>query len=319
MNISAIHIANLFSYASYQGVSEDSLRTHLETNDLNVCNTENSVTVSEFLTIYKTLLQKSNNRYFGLYYGCFLNIKALGFINQISLNATDITQAILILQAYLNASFPIIKLIHHTNNSTYSIELKCTIKDESLNSPILDTVFCFIYRELKLMLHPKSDVTVFLPYPKTKEYSKLLDTDIEKGEKHLIQIHNVTLQSEIYTENNTAIAILLPKFISLLNKKDYEGFSLQMRNMILNMCTPEIPTFNQVAKQFPYSTRTIQRKLTKENNSFRKISNGIKKELSYYLIQGKQMKNKDIAFYLGYADTSAYLHALKNWMGNKNN
>lgn len=79
------------------------------------------------------------------------------------------------------------------------------------------------------------------------------------------------------------------------------------------MCCPELPNFEQVAKQFPLSNRTIQRKLTDEGTSFRKITNSIKKELSKYLVKGKFLKTQDISLMLGYLEPSAYLHAVNKW------
>jgi len=64
--------------------------------------------------------------------------------------------------------------------------------------------------------------------------------------------------------------------------------------MILSMCNPALPTFDQVAKQFPLSNRTIQRKLTTEGLSFRRITGDIKKELSNYLIKRQSIQTQDI-------------------------
>ncbi len=82
------------------------------------------------------------------------------------------------------------------------------------------------------------------------------------------------------------------------------------------MCNPEIPNLNQVQKQFACSERTFQRRLTAEGTSFRKIVNEIKEELSDYLSNERHLKTKDIAYILGYSESSAYLHALKGWKMN---
>lgn len=237
----------------------------------------------------------------------------MGFISQISLNTSSIEQAVLLLHEYLKTTFPLVSLSIKENNETYTIQLNSSIEDEKLRKHLLDTVFCFIYRELKLMLTDDFLPKLELPYNKTIEYSKLLLSKITSGKKHLIQLSNKVLQTEINAKRVKEIELLLPQFLKMLNTKNHQKFSLQMRNMILNMCSPEIPTFEQVSKQFPLSTRTIQRKLTKEGQSFRKISNEIKKELSFYLSKGKKIKTQDIASILGYSDASAYLHAVKNW------
>ena len=93
----------------------------------------------------------------------------------------------------------------------------------------------------------------------------------------------------------------------------YGKFSRQVRGMILNMCKPELPTFEQVAQQFPISQRSFQRKLRQEGLSFRRIADDIKKELSFYLSEGNQLKTLEIAYLLGYSEASAYLHAVKRW------
>jgi AraC-like DNA-binding protein len=313
MKISAPHVANLFEYGSYQGISEFSLRANLNTNDLDVCNPQNTVSESEFLTVFETLIDKTQNPHFGLYYGCFLNIKALGLIATLSLNASSIKQAVLFLQEYLKTTFPLVSILVVENNELYNLELKCSIEDEILKNHLLDIVFCFIYRELKLMLSDEFLPQLQLPYNEFDEYSKLLTSKIIKGKTHSIQLNSTVLDSGINKKRVKEIELLLPQFMIMLDKEVYEGFSLEMRNMILNMCCPEIPTFEQVSKQFPLSERSIQRKLTKEGWSFRKITDDIKRELSYYLAKGKQIKTQDIAYILGYSEPSAYLHAVKRW------
>lgn len=313
MKISAPHIANLFDYASYQGISEHSLRAILIENELDVCNPINKVTKEDFLSVYQALIDKTNNSHFGLYYGCYLNIKALGFIVEVSLNASSIEQAVLILQEYLKATLPFVTLLVEEYDEVFTMQLDCNIKDEVLKNHLLDTVFCFIYRELKLMLPREFPFKLQLPYTNIEVYSILLGSEIEKGKRHSLAFSNEILKSEINQKRVKEIEILLPKFIMLLDNINYKDFSLQMRNMILNMCCPEIPTFRQVSKQFPLSDRTIQRKLTKEGRSFRKISDDVKKELSYYLAKGKKIKTQDIAYILGYSEPSAYLHAVKRW------
>lgn len=313
MKISTPHIANLFDYGFYQGISELTLRTNLRENDLDVCNPQNTVSKSEFLAVFETLVDKTQNAHFGLYYGCYLNIKALGLIATLSLNASSIEQVVLFLQEYLKTTFPLVSLSIIENNEIYNLRLDCSIEDRTLKNHLLDTVFCFIYRELKLMLSDEFLPKLQLPYSEVDEYSKLLTSKIVRGKTHLLQLNRNVLSSEINKKRVKEIELLLPQFMKMLDNKNYKGFSLEMRKMILNMCCPEIPTFEQVSRQFPLSDRTIQRKLTEEGQSFRKISDNVKRELSYYLTKGKQIKTQDIAYILGYSEPSAYLHAIKRW------
>lgn len=313
MKISAPHIANLFDYGSYQGINELELRANLKVNDLDVCVPQNTIDKSEFLSVFKTLIDKTKNTHFGLYYGCYLNIKALGVIAELSLSTSNIEQAVCFLQEYLKNTFPIVSLLAKENNTVYELQLVCSIEDITLKNHLLDTVFCFIYRELKLMLSNHFSQKLELPYDDLKEYSNLLGIKVKSGKTHLLQLDSKVLSSEINNKRVREIELLLPQFMKMFDNKNYNKFSLQMRNMILNMCSPELPTFEQVSKQFSLSDRTIQRKLAEEGQSFRKISDDVKRELSNYLAKGKQIKTQDIAYILGYSEPSAYLHAVKRW------
>ena len=315
MKILAPHIANLFFYGTCQGIDELTLRQFLIDDQLDVCNSNNWVNDTEYLKVLGVLVNKVNNQYFGLYYGSYLNIKALGLIAEISINASSIEQAVILLQKYLDSTFSFVSLILEQNSERYILHLECTLEDKVLKNHILDTVLCFIYRELKLMLVEKYYPTIKLPYSNIDEYTKFLNAIIIKGNSHSLVLSIDVLGIEINKKRVKEIELLLPKLLIMLDKKKggYKIFSHQVRNIILNMCGPELPMFEQVSKQFALSDRTIQRKLTGEGQSFRKISDEIKRELSNYLAKGKQIKTQDIAYILGYSEPSAYLHAVKRW------
>jgi len=315
MKISAPHIANLFSYASYSGIKEDELRNYLTDDKLDVCKVNNTVSESEFLNVFKALMVSTNDNYFGLHYGCNLNIKALGFITQLSLNASSIEQAVYILQNYFKDSFPLVSLDAKRIKDKYMLKLETTIQPIDLKNQLLDTVYCFLYRELKLMATNEMLPVLKLPYANCTEHSKFLDARIEKGNEHSFIFDATILERKINKKSTNEIELLLPKFLQMLDKKKsgYQSFSIQVRNMVLNMCRPQLPKFEQVAVHFPLSNRTIQRKLTDEGLSFRKITDEIKSELATYLSKGNKMKTQDIAFILGYSEPSAYLHAEKKW------
>lgn len=316
MEIQALHIANLFSYSSYVGIKEEELRKHLSDRSLDVCNPDNDITEEEFLKVLTELMLITKDKYFGLHYGCFLNIKALGFISQLSLNASSIQQAVFILQNYFENSFPLVILTAVEKNNTYRLEINCTVKDRNMRSQLLDIAFVFLFRELKLMVSDELLPTLQMPYLNRNEYSNFLNAGVEKGKGYFFIFDMAVKYAPINKKATGQIEILLPKFLQMLDKRKpgYKPFSQKVRSMVLNMCSPELPTFEQVAVQFPLSQRTIQRKLSAEGLSYRKIADDIKKELSNYLSKSHQIRTLDIAYILGYSESSAYLHAAKKWV-----
>lgn len=315
MKIKATYVANIIEYASYKGISEVMLRNHLIEKKLDLCNQDMTVTFFEYQNVFKALMSATKDKDFGIHYGSFLNLKALGFIVQISLNTTSIQQAVFILKNYLANTFPVVRIEDRLKETGYILSLTCEIEEAKLKKQFLDFVFCFIYRELKLILPIDSSLTIELPDSSIGEMKKLINDKITKGKGYKFMLPKTVLNTEINVSKVKQIEILLPKFLQLINTKKHSlsPFSVQIRNMILNLCKPEIPNFEQVATHFPFSIRTIQRKLSNENSSFRMIADGIKNELSIYLSKGYKMKTQEIAYLLGYSEASSYLHAVKKW------
>lgn len=315
MKIQAIHLGNLLAYAQYKGLKEDDLRAGLSNPLVDVCSEENYISSSDYLKVFNMLCLYSNSHFCGLHYGFFLNIKSLGFIATLSQQAINIEQAVLILQDYLKYSFPLISLNAINEDNKYILNIKYIGGVKALKSQIIDAVFCFVYREIKLML--PHDVFVYLEHPKgtNNEYIKFFNQDIIVGKNYSIFFDATVLNKLINKKTLKEIDILLPKFLKMLNKKGkvYKGFSARVRDITLNMCQPELPTFDKVCAQFNTSNRTVQRRLAEEGITFRKIADDIRKELHVYLTAGKKMKTQDIAYILGYSEPSAYLHAVKRW------
>ena len=165
------------------------------------------------------------------------------------------------------------------------------------------------------MMISKENLALALPYDDQTDYLLMFKKGIRKASFHTISVDIKKANGEINKKHFKDLEILLPQFLTMINsgKKKYQNFALKTRNMILNMCAPELPTLQQVCQQFAMSQRTFQRRLTQEGHSFRAISNEIKKELAAYLREGNKMKTQDIAFILGYSEPSAFLHAMKSW------
>ncbi len=308
MKIATIHLENLLDYGSSQGYHD------LPAISLPDKGHDDYVEESEYLKVYRDLMLRSDQRYFGLRFGAYLNLKTLGLILEISLNATGIEQSVLILQKYLALSFPLVSVELRKDNDYCLLEFNCVVEETTIRQNLLDMVLTIVYRELKLMLPKNKYPEIQLPYAELKEYKRFLQASIEGTKKHTLALEIGLLKSEINARRIKEIEYLLPQFLLMLNQgKEENTFALQVKNMILNMCCPELPDFDLVAKQFAMSQRSIQRKLMAEGYSFRKISDQIKKELSLYLMEGKSLKTRDISSILGYSEPSAYLHAVKRW------
>ena len=313
--ISARYVANLYEYGAHLGMDENRLRQYLTNVRLDVCLPDSKIDPFEFENTFRDLYKNSNDKYFGLHFGSFLNLKALGLVYQLSLEATDLSECLFLIKEYFIHTFPIIQIQTNELENAFEIKIECSISDYELKAQLSDTILCFLYREISHMVTTAYLPQVIAPQDYVDEFSLFLKTEVKHGKEYLIRFNKSLYDIPLNKKSLKEIEFLLPHFLKMLNKKkpNYGPFSLQMRNMILNMCNPALPTFDQVAKQFPISNRSIQRKLTAEGLSFRRIADDIKMELYSCLITRRSIKTQDIAFILGYSESSAYLHAVKRW------
>ncbi|GGH21179.1 helix-turn-helix domain-containing protein [Dyadobacter endophyticus] len=63
------------------------------------------------------------------------------------------------------------------------------------------------------------------------------------------------------------------------------------------------------------TTRTLQRKLQKENTSLRELSDAVKYEFASALLRHGEYTVSEISYRLGYADPATFGKAFKQWSG----
>lgn len=313
MTISATLLATLIDFAFHRGISSEVLYALIQDRDIDFCAPESRIDSKDYLKVLESILKQANEPDLGLHFGRYLNLSALGIVHQISLQSNSIEQALLILESYLKHQFPILQLNISKNNTHTTIQLQSNVKDPALKKVVLDSSFILIARELHLMLPPKT-LTITLPSINLSTYTILSNYNIQEDEFYSFKIESTTLKAAINPQSLQQIELLLPQYLSMLhNNENDKTFSGLTKNMLLRLCNPKLPNMKTVCQQLALSDRSFQRKLQKEGNSFRKISLDIKKELSTFLEAGKQMKVQDIAYILGYAEASAYIHARNNW------
>lgn len=311
MKISTVQLQNLLDHKELISINQsEDIELQKAYSDIEYINAD------EFIQTYKALLENSEDAKFGLHFGCFLNIKALGFVTYVQKSVHRFEQAVKLIQDYLDESFPLVSLEINDNADQLQLILLSNIHDDDyLSLHILDTVFSFIYREIKLLLPSGISFNAFLPYNDLSEYERLYKIECNEGMRHLFQFSSNTLKLKINKKAPGQVEYLLPQYLKLLEeaKGAPQSFSRQVKIATLSMCSPEVPTLEQVRTQFPLSKRSFQRKLAADNCSFREIANDIKRKLYEYLKMGEVLKLHDIAYILGYSDASALLHAKSKW------
>ena len=311
MGIQGRHLQLLLDFAAYRFMSVEALQGLLPDPEVDLCAEDCRISLPTYQRILQEIIAEQATECLGVQYGLYLNLQALGLIHSISLEVNSIEQAILMLSEYLQVYFPFLRLDAKRLGSEIRLELSTGVVGEKQKRFMLDSTFCFLYRELKTM--GVEEMYLEVPYSDTRLFRESLQEVVQSGTAYSFGLEPTIVDRAINRRSMQLIDVLLPQYLLLLDQEKEQSFPAMVKRMLLQMSTPMLPRLSQVSAQFAMSDRSFQRKLRSHGYSFRSLTNEVKQQLAYYLQQGGKMKVKDIAYALGYSETSAYLHAVKNW------
>lgn len=80
--------------------------------------------------------------------------------------------------------------------------------------------------------------------------------------------------------------------------------------------TPEkYPSIQEVAEQLAMSERSLRRRLTELNTSYKEIFNTVRQELALRYLQDSNLAMEDIAQLVGFSDSTSFYRSFKKWTG----
>lgn len=99
-----------------------------------------------------------------------------------------------------------------------------------------------------------------------------------------------------------------------LDRRQVGGITGQVRQLLLG-AAGLAASFEDVASQLAMAPRSLHRRLTEEGTSFRNLVEAERKQLAGQLLESTEMKQDDLAFQLGYGDSTAFARAFRRWFG----
>lgn len=275
-----------------------------------------------YLKAFENCCLQSNDRYFGLNFGSFLNLEALGSVYEVSLSVSTVGQAIALWKEYTKGNFPLITFECLEKDGSFILAIRSRVPRSELMDHIMDMIFTFVLRELRLMIrHGDVEMVLGLPYQDLDRYRYQYDRYVVASASCHQFIFDAPIEElKINVRQATAIGYVLPAFLSAIPVERFPqgSFANSVRHMVLNMSSPDIPSINEVANQFAMTARTLQRNLKKENITYREMVDDVREQLYSYLSRDQQLKTVQIAHLLGYSCSSAFLHASQRWRIKKN-
>ncbi|MCH2458090.1 MAG: AraC family transcriptional regulator [Henriciella sp.] len=92
-------------------------------------------------------------------------------------------------------------------------------------------------------------------------------------------------------------------------------FDQQVRQTVAQGLSDGVPTLSGVAEALGVGTRTLQRRLAAQDQSFQTVVDAVRRELSRELLRDTDYSLAEIAFLTGFSEQSGFTRAFKRWSG----
>ncbi len=143
-----------------------------------------------------------------------------------------------------------------------------------------------------------------------RSYAAFIGREIAVGEKNQLVFSKSDTLVPFISHNESMWEFFEPelnKRLSMMETDD--SYAARVRSALMELLPSGECSIEDVARKLGYSKRSLQRKLQEENTSFQKQLNHTRELLAKYYVGSTDMRAEDIAYLLGYQDTSSFLRA----------
>lgn len=153
--------------------------------------------------------------------------------------------------------------------------------------------------------------------PVSEAHRGYFDAPVRTGcSQNALVLNRDDLDLAFAGHNPELLAMLEPALAaSLAEIKAQSSLSEQVKILIKRRIASGKPEVADVARELGMSERTLQRRITEQGSSYRELLDEARQELGRHLLSDDQNGIDEIAFLLGFQDTSSFYRAFRSWEG----
>jgi len=163
-----------------------------------------------------------------------------------------------------------------------------------------------------------SPVSVTSPFEYGELLTKEINATINKAKQNEVIFSMKDLKKPFLTANNIMVEYLEPQLkqkLAEMESETFETFASRVQKKLFQLIPSGQFGLENVAEEFGISGRTLQRNLSVENTSFNQMVKDIQKMMTFNYLEAKELSIDEIAYLVGYTETSFFYRAFKKWTG----
>ncbi|WP_341278924.1 helix-turn-helix domain-containing protein [Paenibacillus sp. FSL H8-0537] len=131
-----------------------------------------------------------------------------------------------------------------------------------------------------------------------------------------LTLHRKDLDRSFISYNEELLEILTPALDRSLDEHQHsQSMTKTVKWIMKRSLTGGRPDIQAVAKELSISERTLQRRLTDENTSFKQLLTQARHEQAREYLADPSLEIKEVAYLIGYEDQNSFYRAFRLWEG----
>lgn len=277
---------------------------------------------SQYRKIISNILRLTGDPFIGIAFGSEFKINSLGVMGYAALSSATLAQSRELWNKYDVLNDSILENPNQIKNGKWT----CTITEifplgDLLPFAIEEFVSQTIEVASNLTNKPFPIVEMHLTYPQPEdisEYKKRFDCPMYFSQpRNVIEFDIKTLDDPVSLANEEVFKLCESQCQQLVSRlENNDLLSSKIRNALVK--TPgKFPTLEEMAASLKMGSRTLRRRLVKEELTYQQILDETRKDLAIQYLECTSLTPKEIGFLLGFNSVSNFRRAFKGWTGKK--
>lgn len=277
----------------------------------------------QYRQVILNMMQLSGDPCIGIALGAEFKISDLGVLGYAALSAATLEQAREVFTKYYSLSEQIFTSSNHIVEGRWYSEIRDSylLGNEALRFAVEEFVSRTIGLAATITNKPFPILEMSLTYAPPADlsaYQQRFGCPLHFNQPRNIVVFDIQCLKYPVSLANEEVFKLCERQCQLLTTKNEEDdlLSNRIRNYLVKH-PGKFPTLEEMAGHLNIGSRTLRRRLVRENVTFQVILDDTRRELAIQYLKYTSLTPKQIGFMLGYSSVSNFRRAFKSWTNKK--
>ena len=323
MTIPLSVVRPVFKYATEKNLNSETILAGAGLDTSLLENPETRVTVKEMDRIYQEVIKQVNDDHPGLHIGEYFTLGSANIVGHIFMSCETIGDALNMLTAYNEIITQGFRITPHISPDNISLKFDHTVQhaDPTMTIEHIECIFSACITILAKLtneeIRPIEVKFRHSPPPDTGEHKRIFKAPVIFNDKVNVLVYDKKLLAFLIPQPNTELLHIFEEHADrILNeiKKD-RPFSRKVSALLLRKSWNQLPTIEKIAGDLSMSVRNLQKKLEKEETSYRTVYNDVYHKKALTILDNNELTVAEVSYLLGFSEPSAFHRSFKRWAG----